>query len=160
MRLTLRTLASYSSQPSPLLHIVEVMQHDACIGGAVAVDYSEPRRAWVKWYLRGWAFWARFFNMKQGAAVFCRRDAFRLAGGYDESIYVGEDVEFYWRLSKYARRTGRVVHFVRTPKVRTSSRRFDGMTVWRTLVRTHPIVIWFKWKQKSFWKDWYEMPPR
>jgi hypothetical protein len=38
--------------------------------------------------------------MAQGAAQFCRRSAFDLLTGYDESYFMGEDVDFYWRLQK------------------------------------------------------------
>lgn len=147
--------------PASLLrHIAHAMRAENCIGGAVAVDYTAFRRRWMRWYLKGWAFWGRFFNMKQGAAQFCRRDAFQQVGGYDDTIYMGEDIEFYWRLSKYARRVGGILHFIQDPKVVTSSRRFDKMSVWKVLVLTHPIVIRLSWKRKSLWKAWYDVPIR
>jgi glycosyltransferase involved in cell wall biosynthesis len=146
--------------PSLLRDIAGAMRRERCVGGAVAVDYTEPRRAWVRWYLKGWAFWSRFFNMKQGAAQFCRTEAFRQLGGYDDRIYVGEDIEFYWRLSTYARRVGGELHFLREPRVVTSSRRFDRMSAWKLLLLTHPVVIWLSWKRKSLWKDWYDVPVR
>ena len=37
------------------------------------------------------------------------KDVFFGLGGYDESLYMGEDVDFYWRLKRFAkRRNGRV----------------------------------------------------
>lgn len=147
--------------PPSLLHKIDaVMQRESCLGGAVAVDYSAFRRPWMRWYLKGWAFWSSVFNMKQGAAQYCRFDAFRHVGGYDESIHVGEDIEFYWRLARYARRSGHDLHFIEDPKVVTSSRRFDRMSVWQVLVLTHPLVIWFNWRRASLWKSWYTTPVR
>ena len=55
--------------------------------------------------------------MKQGAAQFRRRNAFDEIGGYDETIFTGEDVEFYWRLSRHARRRGQFLAFLETPRV-------------------------------------------
>ncbi len=146
--------------PTLLQHIQNVMHRDACVGGAVAVAYTPIRRAWMRWYLKGWAFWGRVFNMKQGAAQFCRVDAFRDVGGYDESIYVGEDIAFYWALARHARRTGRTLHFIEHPKVITSSRRFDGLNPWQVLVLTHPLVIWLNWRRASLWTSWYDTPVR
>lgn len=136
--------------------IAEVMKDQKCIGGAVFVEYGKVHRKLTELYLLACQFGAKVFNMKQGAAQFCRAEAFKETGGYDESIYVGEDVEFYWRLSKFARQNSGYVHFIRDLKVTTSSRRFDKWSFWKTLVMTHPVFILLMWRNKSRWKDWYE----
>ena len=147
--------------PETLLQrIAEVMEDARCCGGAVSVEYMNLRRKWLKVYLLGWKFWGAVFNMKQGAAQFCRKPVFKNLQGYDESIFMGEDVEFYWRLSKFARQHDGYLHFVENPKVTTSARRFDKMSLWKTLLLTHPIFIYLTWRKKSFWKDWYESPVR
>lgn len=140
--------------------IADAMTDEKCFGGAVAVGYEQFRRKWMKWYLKGWQFWGTFFNMKQGAAQFCRKSVFEEIGGYDESVFMGEDVSFYWRLSKFAKRKKGYLHFIENPKVITSARRFDRMSVWKTLLLTHPTFILFNRKRKSAWKDWYEKAVR
>ena len=57
-------------------------------------------------------------------------------------MWIGEDVDFYWGLKRFARRTGRTVRFIRSPRVRPSCRRFDKWPLWRTLVWTNPLFIW------------------
>lgn len=136
--------------------IADVIDDEKCFGGAVAVEYKIPKRKWIRFYLMGWKFWGTFFNMKQGAAQFCRKSVFEELQGYDQSIFMGEDVEFYWRLSRFAKRNEGYLCFVENPKVITSSRRFDQMSVWKTLLLTNPIFICLNWRKKSFWKDWYE----
>lgn len=140
--------------------IVAVLEDDQCLGGAVAVEYEDFRRKWMKFYLLGWKFWGAVFNMKQGAAQFCRQAVFAELGGYDRTIFMGEDVEFYWRLAKFARRNEGYLRFVEQPKVITSARRFDKMSLWKTLMLTHPIFIRLAWRKKSFWQDWYEKAVR
>jgi glycosyltransferase involved in cell wall biosynthesis len=140
--------------------ITDVLEDEKCFGGAVSVGYAEPRRKWLRVYLLGWKFWGKFFNMKQGAAQFCRKSVFEELRGYDQSIFMGEDVEFYWRLSKFARRHEGYLHFVENPTVTTSARRFDHMSLWKTLLLTHPLFIYLAWRKKSFWKDWYEKSVR
>jgi glycosyltransferase involved in cell wall biosynthesis len=143
--------------PSTLFQkIAELMEDEKCFGGAVSVEYANLQRKWLKVYLLGWKFWGKIFNMKQGAAQFCRKHVFEDLQGYEESIFMGEDVEFYWRLSRFAKRNDGYLYFVENPKVTTSARRFEQMSLWKTLLLTHPIFIYLTWRKKSFWKDWYE----
>ena len=140
--------------------ITAVMEDEKCFGGAVAVGYGDFERKWMRFYLLGWAFWGKFFNMAQGAAQFCRKSIFEELEGYDQTIFMGEDVEFYWRLSRFAKRNKGYLYFVEHPKVITSARRFDKMSLWKTFLLTHPIFIRLTWRKKSYWKDWYEKPTR
>ena len=140
--------------------IAAVMEDEKCFGGAVAVEYEGFARKWVKFYLSGWKFWGTVFNMKQGAAQFCRKSAFGELKGYDQTIFMGEDVEFYWRLSKFAGRNNGYLYFIERLKVITSTRRYDKMSLWKTLLLTHPVFIRLTWRKKSFWKDWYEKAVR
>ena len=136
--------------------IAVVLKDEKCFGGAVAVEYEDFERKWMRFYLLGWKFWGTVFNMAQGAAQFCRKFVFEELEGYDQTIFVGEDIEFYWRLSKYAKRNKGYLYLVEHPKVVTSARRFDKMSLWKTFLLTHPIFIRLTWRKKSFWKDWYE----
>lgn len=136
--------------------IIDAMHDERCLGGAVAVDYEKFERKWVRFYLVGWKFWGKIFNMKQGAMQFCRKSVFFEINGYDQSTYMGEDVKFYWHLSKYAAQNTGYLYFMENPKVITSSRRFDKMSVWKTLLLTHPFFIFLASKRKESWKEWYE----
>ena len=109
------------------------MSDPDCVGGGVDVDYR-PKRLSVRLYLRAWRVLGRLTGMVQGATQFCRRSVFEQVGGYDEKVWIGEDVDFYWGLKRFAKRTGRTVRFIRSPRVRPSCRRFDKWPLWRTLV--------------------------
>jgi glycosyltransferase involved in cell wall biosynthesis len=136
--------------------ITAAMEDVRCVGGAVAVRYGPIARRGMALYLTGWRFWSRIFNMKQGAAQFCRRDAFEALGGYDETIFMGEDIEFYWRLARFARQRGGYLRFIERPPVVTSARRFDRMSLWRTFLLTHPVIIRLAWRRRGVWTDWYD----
>ena len=140
--------------------ILGIMKDEKVFGGAVAVEYGKFERAWMRYYMYGWKFWERFFNMKQGAAQFCRKAAFEKLGGYDTTIFVGEDIEFYWRLTKFARARGGRLTFIEEPKVITSTRRLDKISFLKTFILMNPIYIWLLWRKKSFWKFWYEKTVR
>jgi cellulose synthase/poly-beta-1,6-N-acetylglucosamine synthase-like glycosyltransferase len=141
-------------------NLAEVMQDLQCVGGSVAVKYGKFERWWMNQYAKGWAFWGNIFNMRQGAAQFCRRLVFEAIGGYDDTVYLGEDIEFYWELERHARETGCRVEFIREPKVLTSTRRFDRMSLFKTLVLTHPVYILINRKRAEAWKDWYDKAVR
>ena len=140
--------------------IADAMEDEKCFGGAVSVEYGEFTRKWLKYYFMGWQFWENIFNTKQGATQFCRQAAFHETGGYNEKIYMGEDVDFYWRLTKYAKQKHGSLFFIESPKVKTSARRYSQMSWWKILVITHPFFMYPAAKSKRFWKDWYEKPVR
>lgn len=144
-------------EPGLFEKIIAAMSDEKCVGGAVDVEYEATyRRKWIRYYLMAWLFWGRVLRMRQGAGQFCRRNAFIELGGYDETIYIGEDIEFHWRLARIAKQRGGHTAFIEEPKVLTSSRRYEKMGLWRTLVLTHPITILLAWRIPSVWKDWYE----
>lgn len=144
-------------RPGVFENIVKAMTDDLCVGGSVAVEYDAVNeRVWVRFFMRLWPILGRLTKMRQGALQFCRRNIFLELNGYDETIYVGEDVEFHWRLDELAKSRGEFTAFIEEPKVLTSSRRWNKMGLIRMLFFTHPITIFLAWRVRSFWKDWYE----
>ena len=141
--------------PPTLLDAIHgVMSDPACLGGGVDVDYR-PRRRSVRLYLRAWWLLARLTGMAQGATQFCRASVFEEVGGYDETAWIGEDVDFHWSLKRLARKTDRTVAFIRHPRVRPSARRFDKWPLWRILVWTNPLFIALLRRRKAVWRGWY-----
>lgn len=140
--------------PRFLARVVEVMSAPECCGGAADVVH-QPSSKLVRAYLLGWRAIGLALGMAQGAAQFCRRDAFERLGGYDESLYMGEDVDFYWRL----RRLGPVA-YLRGVQVVASPRRFDHWPLWRTLLWTNPLFILAFQRSPNAWRGWYRDPPR
>jgi glycosyltransferase involved in cell wall biosynthesis len=149
-----------TSIPERLLtRVAETMGEAACVGGAADVAY-QPARLLIRAYLRLWRFLGRSLGMAQGALQFCRRDAFRALGGYDESIYMGEDVDFYWRLGRLAKSQGRHVRFLKDVRVVPSCRRFDQWPTLRLLVQTNPLYIVLFRRTHAAWRGWYDDVPR
>ena len=141
------------------VRVTETMQDSCCFGGAVDTHHQSQRR-WVRFYLLLWRHLGRMAHMAQGAAQFCRRDAFVLLGGYDEALYMGEDVDFYWRLRRLAKQRGGYAPLIADLQVTPSPRRFDRWSAWQILVWTNPIFIWLFRHRKSVWRGWYEQPVR
>ncbi len=146
--------ADVAMPKSVLVAIYEAVSDPSCVGGGVDGEYR-PRRILVRIYLRTWRVLARVTDMVQGATQFCRKDVFDQIGGYDESVWIGEDVDFYWDMKKYARRNRSHVRVIRDPKVLPSSRRFDKWPLWRILIWTNPLFIAVFRRWKRFWGGWY-----
>src|SRR5258706_2159067 len=114
------------------------MSDATCLGGAVDTDYR-PAKLTVKIYLRFWRILGKLTGMAQGATQLCRRDLFFALNGYDETLFMGEDVDFHWRLKRIAKRQKASVVSIEDLRVVPSTRRFDQWPLWRTLVWTNPL---------------------
>lgn len=146
--------------PDELLwRIAAAMSEPTCIGGAVDTDYR-PAKLASKIYLRLWRAVGRMTGMAQGATQFCRRDVFFELNGYDETLFMGEDVDYYWRLKRLARRRRGSVSFIADVQVVPSARRFDQWGLWRTLIWTNPLFILMFRRRKAAWGGWYKAVPR
>lgn len=65
-----------------------------------------------------------------GGMFWCRRDDFDRVGGFDESVLVGEDLDFARRLRAHGRRSGRRFMMIRSSPVEASCRKFDRFGDW------------------------------
>ena len=142
-----------------LSRIVEAMSDSTCSGGAVDPDYR-PMKLTVKVYLQFWRILGKLTGMAQGATQFCRRDLFFALNGYDETLFMGEDVDFHWRLKRIAKRQNGSVVFIEDLRVVPSTRRFDQWRLWRTLIRTNPLFILLFQRRRTCWHGWYKAVPR
>ena len=146
--------------PPTLLDTIQKRMSDAtCVGGAVDVNY-QPQRLFVRLYLRAWRLIGHLTGMAQGATQFCRKSVFEQVGGYDEKTWIGEDVDFYWDLKRFARRTNGNVCFIQNSRVRPSCRRFDKWPVWKILIWTNPLFIALFRHRKGIWRGRYSKAVR
>jgi len=142
-----------------LRRVVEVMGEPTCFGGAVDTDYR-PGKLTSKIYLGLWRLVGKLAGMAQGATQFCRKETFFALNGYDETLFMGEDVDFYWRLKRLAKRRHGGVKFIDDVQVVPSARRFDQWGLWRTLIWTNPLFILMFRRSKTAWQGWYKEVPR
>jgi GT2 family glycosyltransferase len=142
-----------------LLRISRAMTDPLYVGGAVDCLHQSNSLI-VRAYLKFWRVLGLMGGMAQGGCQFCRRGAFQELGGYDEAWYMGEDVDFYWRLKRLARGRGLRTSFIRELQVIPSPRRWNRWPVWRTLIWTNPLLTFALRHRRSAWAGWYKDPPR
>ncbi|MGZ6964961.1 MAG: glycosyltransferase [Acidimicrobiia bacterium] len=71
-----------------------------------------------------------FVTRLGGGLFWCHRADFEAVGGFDESLLVGEDLEFAGRLRAHGRRTGRRFTTMRAAPIVASCRKFDRFGDW------------------------------
>lgn len=145
--------------PELLVRIARAMTDPMCVGGAVDCLH-QSNSLLLRAYLRFWRVVGLIGGMAQGGCQFCRRSVFQELGGYDETWYMGEDVDFCWRLKRLARQRGLRTSFIRELQVIPSPRRWDRWPLWRTLIWTSPPLTFALRHRRSAWAGWYKEPPR
>jgi len=142
-----------------LVRIREVIAQPAVIGGAVDIKYTAQRRA-VRWYLAVEHIVGMLAHTARGATQFCWREVFNSIGGYDPALWMNEDIDFYRRLAKYARKNGREVKLIGDIFVEPSTRRFDRVPLSWIIRRSNPLDAWLNRKRREMWSEWYDKPIR
>ena len=113
-----------------------------CLGGGATVRLEGAQGSGA-WGVRLWNAISRLTHWAPGAFLFCDATAFRQVGGFNEELFVSEELDLSRRLKRFGRREGRrLVTLHRHPlltsgrKLHLYSRREYGALLWRFLL--HP----------------------
>lgn len=101
---------------------------DGVAGGGARVRFDRPVPIWATAMLHAVMIVSRAGRMATGCFVFCSREAFDIAGGFDERYYATEELVF----SRALRRAGRVV--IVPAHVETSARKVHLFGLGRILL--------------------------
>lgn len=96
-------------------------------GGGVAVRFHRPMPVHMRLFESVSIVLFRWFGITPGCFLFCTRQAFDAVGGFDERLYVTEDVA----LGRALRRAGPVV--ILHEEVWTSPRKMRTYSLWEKL---------------------------
>jgi len=112
------------SYPDPALfsEMNSVAESGHCLGGGatVALATNDPViRAWVA----AWNALSRSARWAAGSFIFCEAAAFRELGGFSETLYAGEEIDFSRRLKRLTRAHGRSFVILHRHPLRTSDRK-------------------------------------
>jgi glycosyltransferase involved in cell wall biosynthesis len=130
------------ASPNLLAEIVRTMQGGRDIGGGVEVL---PDRWSAGIALTYAIFWVSFWLLGLSAGViFATREAFDAVGGFDPTLYAGEDAKLVWELKRLARRRGLRFCNLRSAHIVTSTRKFDQYGDWLFL------KLFLRWWYRPF----------
>lgn len=139
--------ADTSVTPEAVRGVIHAIDSGYAAGGSlVQFDGKVPRYARVFLWFASLA--QKRLKFAAGCFVFCKREAFHLAGGFDETIFAGEEVEF----SKAIKRVGRFT--VLNTRVVTSGRKLRAHSAWTILGTLFSLGIRGKRAVRSRDKLW------
>jgi glycosyltransferase involved in cell wall biosynthesis len=130
------------------------------VGGGATVRLEGPQPWWGPLLLFAVVESMRVMRWAAGCYVYCTRRAFEAAGGFDEGLYVAEEIA----LSRSLQRIGRVV--ILRERVVTSGRKMRTHSVWdmvrllAALLRHGPVVLRSRDRLSLWYGDRRHEPPR
>jgi len=139
--------------PQLLGKTLELLDSGKTAGGGTVLESSGTKLLRVKFLLRLWNFISRFRKLAAGLYLFCLRQAWQDIGGFDESVYIAEELIFSKHLKKWAKKHKMNFRILDIP-VRTSLRKFHWFH-YRTIVWSLAVGLFVK-RNKNKCRLWYE----
>lgn len=132
----------------------------ACGGGARVMLDGRPG-ALQRFGLRLWNRASTRLHLAAGCFVFCRRDAFRAVGGFDERLYASEELGLSRDLKRWGRPRGLPFVILDAPAVITSDRKSYWYTNGQQLALLGLMVIFpCAVRSRRLSRFWYRRPRR
>jgi glycosyltransferase involved in cell wall biosynthesis len=100
------------------------IQHGGVVGGGSILNYGKAPAIKVRLFVLVCNLVIRSLKMTGGCFLFCRAEAFREVGGFNEAFFAGEDAEFGKALKRWGREHGLTLAILHRHPVLTSDRKF------------------------------------
>ncbi len=98
-------------------------------------------------------------GLAAGSYLFCLREAWEAVGGFDETVYAGEEIFFSRRIKRWGRARRLRFEVLQLAPVVTSARKVEWYgqwgLLWRCLLLIRPGAV----KSREVCKLWYWRPP-
>lgn len=108
------------------------------VGGGAGVQFDGQVPLWSRMVLSPTLAAFRLLRWTGGCYLFCTRQAFDAAGGWDETLFASEELTMCQRLKSQQGRQRVVI--IKTP-VLTSGRKLRAYSGWEVLSRVVPILL-------------------
>ena len=140
---------------------LNLLRSETVVGGGIRVAMDRPVSPMVAWITRSWNRVSEHFGYAAGSFFFCRRDAFESVGGFDESVYAGEEIWLAKRLKRWARKNGMTFEILTEITIVTSGRISEWFST-KDFVMQLGLFFIFPWATKSrrLCGLWYRRPDR
>jgi glycosyltransferase involved in cell wall biosynthesis len=144
--------------PATLRQAVDALKTgEVCAGGAL-VSGETPFTGFSAFLVAFWTWLSRTRQLAAGAFVFCRRDAFEAVGGFDESVYAGEEVWFALRLKEWGKTRGMRFHLIEDPPIQTSPRKAAMFGSWQLFLQFLIVLVPAATRFRRLCWVWYRRP--
>tara|TARA_R110000850_G_scaffold16207_9_gene50775 strand:- start:1122 stop:1868 length:747 start_codon:yes stop_codon:yes gene_type:complete len=138
---------------------LELLASETVAGGGAGVVMDQPVTPMVRWITSSWNRVSARWQYAAGSFFFCRRDVFESVGGFDESVYAGEEVWFARRIKRWAKKQGMEFKVLIDLPVVTSARKSAWFST-GDFVMQIGLIFLFPWatRSKRFCGIWYRRP--
>ena len=109
------------------------IQAGRCIAGGSTVRFDAPDRL-PALAVSAWNAISLATKWAAGSFMFCETPAFRELGGFSLALFASEEIEFFRRFKRLARRRGRTIVILRRHPMLTSARKMHLYTPCEALV--------------------------
>lgn len=146
-------------QPELLVEALHRLEETPCVGGGSVIKFESEVSALGRIGIGLWEHISRFTRIAAGSFIFCRREAFKAVGGYDESLYASEEVRFSRLIKKWGRSNDLDFVILDKAPALTSARKlnwYSGPQIlgWIALMILMPLAV----RSRKLCSFWYERP--
>ena len=127
-------------------------------GGSIAKLDSDNVSSRGRVLMKTWNSLSRTLKLAAGSFIFCRREAWLETGGFDERLYVSEELWFSRKLKRWCRANRMTFVILSATPIVTSARKFDWYSRWRLVGQFAVFLIPGAWRKRAMCRTWYERP--
>jgi glycosyltransferase involved in cell wall biosynthesis len=135
--------------------VAELMRGGRVLAGG-CVMRTDVDHAMINGLTAAWNRLSRQMRWMAGSFIFCRTDAFREVGGFNEKMYASEEIDLSRRLKRCARRRKLEVVIIDDEPLLTSGRKVHLYTKWELsslLLRTFLLPFLTIRRRQDYWYD-------
>jgi glycosyltransferase involved in cell wall biosynthesis len=136
-----------------------LMESEKFVGGGSVIQFEGKIRAVGRFAIGLWECVSKLTNTAAGSYLFCRNDAFREVGGFDEKLFASEEIRFSRLLRKWGRGKGLGFKVLRSRPAQTSARKLEWYSSlqllgWMLFVVFFPLAV----RSRKLCGFWYRRP--
>ncbi|MGA2915372.1 MAG: glycosyltransferase [Sedimentisphaerales bacterium] len=136
-----------------LIETLKLLDSGQIAGGGTVLDSSGTKLLRVKLLIKFWNFISKFRKLAAGLYLFCLKQAWVDIGGFDETVYIAEELIFSKHLKKWAKKHNMNFRILDIP-IQTSLRKFYWFS-YKKMVFNLAIGFFVK-GNKDKCRIWYE----
>ncbi len=153
--------ADSTFEPATLAQALEKLRSGTvCVGGA-KLQGDEPWKGFSQFLVDFWLWISRHRQFAAGSFIFCTKEGFDAIGGFDESVYAGEEIFLARRLKKWGKRRQQGFYLIEDPPITTSSRKGEMYGSGQLFLQFLMLMV-FPWcvRYRSLCWVWYKRPAK
>lgn len=144
---------------SLLAESLHMLESGGFVGGGSVIHFEGEISAVGRFGIGLWERMSKLTNTAAGSYLFCRADAFKAVGGFDERLYASEEIRLSRLLKKSGRKKGLAFKIISGSPAQTSARKlqwYSGPQIlgWVFFMMFFPVAV--RWRKLCGF--WYERP--